>query len=83
MEFKQFTNEDSGICGIVPEGWIEKRPGEFGRSDLDIDAMLLVQLGIPGGNLALMTELLSIWCCYFQAWDCWFSEYEIQGKPIL
>lgn len=56
--FKAYTNLDSGFSGVVPEGWIEKRPGEFGRGNSDADPTFLAQLGVPGATLALVTELL-------------------------
>jgi len=53
-----YANRDTGFSGIVPEGWIEKGPGEFGRGDPDTDPTFLVQLGVPGATIDLVTELL-------------------------
>lgn len=58
MEYKHFANEETGIRGLVPEGWIEKRTGEFSRADSDTDSTLLVQLGVPGATVHFVTELL-------------------------
>jgi glutamine amidotransferase-like uncharacterized protein len=57
-EFTPYTNKDAGFSGVVPEGWIEKRPGEFGRGDPDTDPTFLVQLGVPGATVDLVSELL-------------------------
>ena len=43
--FVPYTNQDSGFSGVVPESWIEKGPGEFGRGDPAIDPTFLVQWG--------------------------------------
>jgi glutamine amidotransferase-like uncharacterized protein len=56
--FTPYTNKDSGFSGVVPAGWIERRPGEFGRGDPDTDPTFLVQQGVPGATVELVTELL-------------------------
>jgi hypothetical protein len=56
--FMSYTNKDSGFRGVVPVGWVEKRPGEFGRADSATDPTFLVQLGVPGATLDLVTDLL-------------------------
>jgi glutamine amidotransferase-like uncharacterized protein len=56
--FVPYVNKDSGFRGIVPESWIEKGPGEFGRGDPDTDPTFLVQLGVQGATVDLVTELL-------------------------
>jgi hypothetical protein len=56
--FAPYTNKDSGFSGVVPAGWIERRPGEFGRGDPDTDPTFLVQQEVPGATVALVTELL-------------------------
>ena len=56
--FMPYTSKDSGFSGVVPEGWIEKGPGEFGRGDPDTDPTFLVQLGVPGATVDLVSELL-------------------------
>jgi glutamine amidotransferase-like uncharacterized protein len=53
-----YTNVEARFSGVVPEGWIERGPGEFGRGDPDIDPTFLVQLGVPGATVDLVTELL-------------------------
>jgi hypothetical protein len=57
-EFTPYTNKDAGFSGVVPAGWIEKGPGEFGRGDPDTDPTFLVQLGVPGATVDLVSELL-------------------------
>jgi hypothetical protein len=56
--FSPYTNTVSGFSGIVPEGWIERGPGEFGRGDPEADPTFLVQLGVPGATVELVTQLL-------------------------
>lgn len=56
--FSPYTNTVSGFRGIVPEGWIENGPGEFGRGDPDADPTFLVQSGVPGATIDLVIGLL-------------------------
>jgi putative intracellular protease/amidase len=42
----------------VPEGWIEKEPGQFGRGASETDPTFLVQIGVPGATVELVTQLL-------------------------
>ena len=58
MHLKRYTNEDAGFSGLVPEGWNEKRPGEFGRDESEADPTFFAQLGIPGMALDVVIELL-------------------------
>jgi len=57
-EFTPYTNKDSGFSGVVPQGWVEKRPGEFGRAMSETDPTFLVQAGVPGATVDLVTSLL-------------------------
>jgi hypothetical protein len=56
--FMPYTNKDAGFNGVVSESWIEKRPGEFGRGNSDTDPTFLVQQGVPGATVDMVTELL-------------------------
>jgi hypothetical protein len=58
MQHKRFTNQDAGFSGVVPEGWLEKEPGQFGRGTSEADPTFLVQLGVPGATVDLVTQLL-------------------------
>lgn len=59
MKFKTFTNEDIGIGGVVPEGWVEKSPGEFRRDMSDTDQTVLIQQAVPGVTVEQLKTLLT------------------------
>jgi hypothetical protein len=42
----------------VPAGWIEREPGQFGRGASEADPTFLVQLGVPGATVDLVTSML-------------------------
>ena len=42
-----YTNEDFGISGLVPEGWVEVKPGQFLRKPGN-DPTLLIQVAFHG-----------------------------------
>jgi glutamine amidotransferase-like uncharacterized protein len=48
-----------GFRGVVPDGWTEKRPGEFSREDTEADPTFLVQQEVPGATTELVIELLA------------------------
>ena len=52
-----FTDQDMGISGVVPEGWVELAPGAYGRSALGIVA--LIQQAVPQMPTKLLLELLA------------------------
>ena len=54
--FIPYANKDSGFSGVAPEGWVERGPGEFGRGDPATDPTFLVQAGVPGTTIDLVTE---------------------------
>jgi len=58
MKYKCFTNQDAGFSGVVPEGWLEREPGQFGRGASEADPTFLVQLGVPGATIELVIQLL-------------------------
>ena len=58
MKCRRFTNQESGFGGVVPEGWREREPGQFGRGVSEADPTFLVQLGVPGATVDLVTQLL-------------------------
>jgi len=58
MKQKQFTQQDAGYSGVAPEGWTETEPGQFGRRETEADPTFLVQAGVPGATVDLVTQLL-------------------------
>jgi formylglycine-generating enzyme required for sulfatase activity len=52
-----FNSEDFGISGLVPEGWVENKPGQFQRMP-GIDPTLLGQVAFPDMT---KKEFLSEW----------------------
>lgn len=56
--FKPYTNKEARFNSIVPEGWIERRPGEFSRGELETDPTFLAQQGVPGATIEFVIELL-------------------------
>ena len=56
--FNPYTNKEAGFNTIVPEGWIERRPGEFSRGEPETDPTFLAQLGVPGATIEFVIELL-------------------------
>ena len=43
MEHKRFTNQDTGISGVQPEGWVEVEPGVWLWRAYGTDPTHLVQ----------------------------------------
>jgi len=41
IELEPFTNEELGITGVVPAGWIEARPGLYARASSSVDLAAL------------------------------------------
>ena len=48
MEYKQFTNPDTGIRGVVPDGWVEAEPGVWLRRASETDPTHLIQQRVGG-----------------------------------
>ena len=48
MEHKPFTNQDIGINGVVPNGWVEAEPSVWLRRSTETDPTHLVQQRIGG-----------------------------------
>ena len=42
LVLEPFTDEESGICGLMPEGWIEQYPLDFWRHESALDPTRLV-----------------------------------------
>ena len=96
MKFQVFTNEDSGIKGIVPENWKELNKGEFYRSSSADDRTVLVQLGISGFtdeqlkvilspklNLEAFPNSIGGIKTKFFSWDFYKTEYQEQNLETL
>jgi glutamine amidotransferase-like uncharacterized protein len=58
MTFIPYTNKDAGFSGVVPSGWVQEESGQFGRGASATDPTFLVQLGVPGATVDLVTQLL-------------------------
>ena len=58
MEFIRFTNEDSGISGVVPAGWVEAEPGVWLRHADETDSTHLVQQRVDGLSRAEIIDLV-------------------------
>jgi glutamine amidotransferase-like uncharacterized protein len=56
--FIPYTSADAVFSGVAPAGWIEKELGQFGRGASETDPTFLVQLGVPGATVDLVTSLL-------------------------
>ena len=52
-----YTNEDFGISGLAPEGWVENKPGQLQRMP-GSDPTLLGQVAFPG---VTKEEFISDW----------------------
>ena len=45
-----YTSKEFGISGVVPEGWVEVKPGQFQRMP-GSDPTLLGQVAFPGATI--------------------------------
>ncbi len=58
MEYERFTNQDIGISGIVPDGWMEAEPGVWIRHAYETDATHLIQQRVGGLSRAEVIALV-------------------------
>jgi SagB-type dehydrogenase family enzyme len=58
MEHKRFTNQDIGISGVVPDGWVEAEPGVWLRHASETDPTHLVQQRVGGLSRAEVIALV-------------------------
>jgi len=57
MEYKRFTNQDIGISGVVPDGWVEAEPGIWLRHAAETDPTHLIQQRVGGLSRAEVIAL--------------------------
>jgi formylglycine-generating enzyme required for sulfatase activity len=46
-----YASNELGISGVVPEGWVEMKPGQFHRDTPGGDPTLLAQVAFPGATI--------------------------------
>ncbi len=90
VTLKPFENKDFGIKGVAPEGWAEKTPGVYTRSDAG--NVVLLQQAVPGTRdttLQLFTQRFKLGKPPAVAssrktdsltWSLY--EFTLQGQPI-
>jgi hypothetical protein len=57
MKHKRFTNQEIGISGVVPDGWVEAQPGIWLRQASETDPTHLVQQRVAGLSVDEIVEL--------------------------
>ena len=51
-----YTSEEMGISGVVPEGWVGVKPGQFQRAS-GADPTLLGQVAFPGVTMEQVMDV--------------------------
>ena len=60
IELVPFADDELGISGLVPSGWIELEPGVYARGNPEVDPTLLAQIARPSAKAdEVIGELLA------------------------
>lgn len=81
-----YTSQELGISGVVPDGWVELKPGQFHPVMSRSDPTLLVQVTLPGAtmeqvmNRAGFPESVGSMETASLTWDLYALEIEVREE---